>query len=489
MSSKQFSYLLLLTLTATFGGLLFGYDTAVISGTAESLKDFFIRPYGWAETKANAYHGMVVSSALFGCIAGGLSGGIVSLYLGRKKGLLLAAFLFLISALGSAMPEMFIRPVGQADHSFLYPFVVYRIIGGIGVGLASMLSPLYIAEIAPAHLRGRLVSWNQFAIVFGMLVVYFVNYSIALQGEDAWLHQVGWRWMFASEIIPASLFALLLIFIPETPRYHVLKNNHEKALKILTHINGLDKARDILEEIKSTLRQTARTGKLFSFGFAVIIIGLVLAIFQQFIGINVVLYYAPAIFKDMGAKTDASLLSTIYVGAINMIFTVIAILTVDRFGRRGIMIMGALVMAVAMGALGFTFFFRLEDILDGGQSVSRFSSQGAAYAAFIFILVYIAGFAMSWGPVTWVLLSEIFPNQIRGRAMALATAAIWISNLIISWTFPVLNNNSFLIGKFNHGATYWIYGLMGILAAIFVRRFVPETKQRTLEELQQLWKK
>jgi MFS transporter, SP family, xylose:H+ symportor len=379
------------------------------------------------------------------------------------------------------MPELFILPIGQADHTFLYAFMGYRILGGIGVGLASMLSPLYIAEIAPAHLRGRLVSWNQFAIVFGILAVYFVNYRIALGGGDTWLHEVGWRWMFASEIIPATMFILLLLFIPETPRYYALKGNFEKAHKVLASINGSDRAKEILKEVKLTLAQPGEKAKVFSFGKKVVFIGLLLGIFQQFMGINVVMYYAPAIFKNMGTQTDASMLSTIYVGAVNVVFTVLAIITVDRFGRKFVMIPGALIMAVAMISLGFTFFLSFEE--------NQFSSQGAAKAALIFILIYIAGFAMSWGPVTWVLLSEIFPNQIRGRLMALATATMWISNLIISWSFPILNNSQFLVGKFHHGATYWLYGIIGILAAIFISRYVPETKQKTLEEIQDYWKK
>jgi SP family xylose:H+ symportor-like MFS transporter len=203
-------YLVKLTLIATFGGLLFGYDTAVISGTVSSLKHFFIDPYAWPETTANFMHGLVVSSALIGCIIGGLSGGIISLKLGRRKGLIIAAALFLISALGSSMPELFFQPLGTADEKFILVFIIYRLIGGIGVGIASMLSPMYIAEISPAPVRGKLVSWNQFAIIFGMLVVYFVNYSIARRGDDVWLHQLGWRWMFASETIPAALFMLLL---------------------------------------------------------------------------------------------------------------------------------------------------------------------------------------------------------------------------------------------------------------------------------------
>ena len=195
MKNKKL-YLILLTLTATLGGLLFGYDTAVISGTVESLKEFFINPYEWSETMANSRHGLLVSSALIGCIIGGLSGGVISLKLGRKMGLMLAAILFFFSALGSSMPEMFFAKIGTADHTYIIHFVVYRIIGGIGVGLASMLSPVYIAEIAPAHIRGKLVSLNQFAIVAGILIVYFVNYSIALKGDDSWIHSIGWRWMF-----------------------------------------------------------------------------------------------------------------------------------------------------------------------------------------------------------------------------------------------------------------------------------------------------
>ena len=222
-------YLLRLTVVATLGGLLFGYDTAVISGTVSSLDSFFVMPFGLDEMSANARLGLVVSSALIGCVIGGILGGIVSKRLGRRNGLVLAAILFQLSAMGSAMPEIFLKPIGEADHTFIYIFIVYRIIGGIGVGLASMLSPLYIAEIAPAKIRGKLVSMNQFAIIFGMLVVYFVNYYISLQGDDTWLNLVGWRWMFASEVIPAFLFLVMLLFVPDTPRSLVLKSKPEKA--------------------------------------------------------------------------------------------------------------------------------------------------------------------------------------------------------------------------------------------------------------------
>ena len=469
-NQKRKGYVLKLTLIATLGGLLFGYDTAVISGTVGSLEKFFIEPFGFSETVANTRLGFVVSSALIGCIIGGLFGGLISLHLGRRKGLMLAAFLFLLSALGSSMPEIFIRPIGQADHSFIYIFVVYRVIGGIGVGLASMLSPMYIAEVSPPEIRGKLVSWNQFAIIGGMLIVYFVNYAIALQGDDTWINKIGWRWMFASEAIPATLFLFLLVFVPETPRFLVLQKKDKKALEVLSRINGLDKAKLILEDIKNRIVHTS--GSIFSFGILVIVIGILLSVFQQFVGINVVLYYAPEIFKNMGSGTDTALLQTIIVGAINLLFTMVAIFTVDKFGRKPLQIIGALGMAFFMFALGFTFFM-----------------QKMGIASLIFMLGYVASFAVSWGPVTWVLLSEIFPNRIRGRAMAIAVAAQWISNYIISSTFPIMDKSSFLIEKFNHGFAYWIYGIMGLLAAWFMWKFVPETKGKTLEEMENLWKK
>jgi len=465
---KNNKYLLKLTVVATLGGLLFGYDTAVISGTVGSLDAFFVKPFGLGEMAANARLGLVVSSALIGCIIGGFSGGLISKKLGRKNGLILAAVLFLFSALGSAMPEIFIKPVGEGDHTFIYVFIMYRIVGGIGVGLASMLSPLYIAEIAPAKSRGKLVSMNQFAIILGMLIVYFVNYFIARQGDDSWLNTIGWRWMFASEIIPAGLFMALLFFVPDTPRSLVLKNKPEKALEVLAKLNGLNEGKKILDEIKNTVIH--HSGKIFSYGITVIVIGVLLSVFQQFVGINVVLYYAPEIFKSMGSGTDNALLQTIIVGAVNLLFTVVAIQTVDKFGRKPLMMIGALGMAIAMFALGSAFFF-----------------DKAGMFALICMLVYVAGFAMSWGPVTWVLLSEIFPNKIRGKAMAVAVAAQWIANYLVSWTFPMMDKNSLLIEKFNHGFAYWIYGAMGVLAMLLVWKFVPETKGKTLEEMEKLW--
>ena len=468
----------LLTLIATLGGLLFGYDTAVINGAVDCLKTYFIDPRFTDLTNpaqanaANSLLGFVVSSALIGCIIGGLIGGWVSNRIGRKRGLVIAAALFLLSALGASAPEFPFAPIGHGGPGFMTSFVVYRLIGGVGVGLASMLSPMYIAEIAPPKVRGNLVAWNQFAIIFGMLVIYFVNYGISRAGSgDAWLNSIGWRYMFLSGAIPAGLFLILLFFVPETPRYLMLKGNEKAARQVLARLVTPEEAESELAEIRASLREH-HSGKLFSFGVLVIFIGVMLSVFQQFVGINVVLYYATDIFKGMGMNTNASLLQTIIVGAVNLTFTVVAIFSVDRFGRKPLQIIGALVMAVSMVSLGTDFWL-------GGKGM----------VALVCMLVYTAGFAVSWGPVTWVLLSEIFPNQIRGKAMAVAVAMQWIANYLVSWTFPILDKNAYLVTHFNHGFTYWIYGAMSILAALFMWKIVPETKGRSLEQMQSIWQK
>lgn len=508
-------YILGLTLVATLGGLLFGYDTAVISGTVESLRKFFIEPFGLPLDQANALEGFVVSSALIGCILGASFAGWISQRYGRKPTLLLAAILFLLSAIGSAWPELGLGLPGSGDHTYMYLFVAYRILGGVGVGLASMVSPMYIAEVAPADRRGNLVSWNQFAIIFGMLVVYFVNYSIALQGDAQWLHSIGWRWMFASEMIPASLFFIFLLLVPETPRYLVMRGKREKALSILGRLVGKEAAGKEIEAIQESFKEKTPSMKPYfmfmgawlvlflllygvltgfgntnaleialivsffaslafpirSFGFLIIMVGVLLSGFQQFVGINVVLYYAPEIFKTMGAATDAALLQQIIVGAVNLSFTVLAIFTVDKFGRRPLMIIGALIMAVSMLMLGTTFYV-----------------HAVGLGSLVCMLVYTAGFAMSWGPVCWVLLAEIFPNSIRSTVMSIAVAGQWIANFLVSWTFPMLDKNQYLTDTFHHGMAYWIYGCMGLLAAWFIWKFVPETKGKTLEQMEKYWK-
>jgi SP family xylose:H+ symportor-like MFS transporter len=414
---------------------------------------------------ADAIKGFVIASALIGCIIGGACAGFISKAFGRKTGLYISAIAFLLSAIGAWKPEAF-NVFGTRD---VFSFVIFRIIGGIGVGIASMISPMYIAEIAPPAVRGKLVSFNQFAIIFGMLVIYFVNYYIAGQGDEQWLINEGWRWMFFSGAIPALLFFVLLFFVPETPRYLAMKGKDEKALAVLNKIAGPENAALILKEIKETVKEVH--APWLSYGAAIIIIGVLLSVFQQFVGINVVLYYAGNIFRDMGASTDSSLLQTIIVGAVNLIFTVVAILTVDKFGRKPLMIIGSVGMAVSMIALGLVFYFNQVGMI-----------------ALVLMLVYTAAFAMSWGPGCWVLLSEIFPNSIRG-ALSIAVAAQWIANWVVSLTFPMMNDNAWLTQQFHHGFSYWIYGLMSLLSAVFIWKLVPETKGKTLEQMGGMWRK
>jgi SP family xylose:H+ symportor-like MFS transporter len=457
-----------LTMIAALGGLLFGYDTAVISGAVAAIDHNFIDPRGLSETAAGSLSGWTISCALLGCVIGAALAGPLSLRLGRRGGLLVAAVLFFVSALGSAFPEFGLGEVGAMGPAALTPFILYRIVGGIGVGIASMLSPLYIAEIAPPAERGRLVTYQQVAIVVGMTLVYFINWAIAAQGDDQWVLATGWRYMLLSGAVPAGLFLVLLLLVPETPRWLVMKGRKDDARKVLLRVASETESIRVLAEIEDSL--TATSGKLFAFGGLLLFVGIMLSVFQQFIGINAVLYYAPLMFKNMGASTDTALLQTITVGVANIVFTLIALVTVDRWGRKPLLILGALVMAVSMLSLGFLF-----------------SSGHVGAAALVAVVAYIAGFALSWGPVVWVLLAEIFPNAIKSKAMAIAVAMQWIANLFVSWSFKVLDGNSVLNGMFNHGFAYWIYGAMSILAALFVMKFVPETKGRTLESIQQLW--
>jgi MFS transporter, SP family, xylose:H+ symportor len=452
-------YLSAITLVATVGGLLFGYDTAVISGAEKSIQAYLVTGLGLSSW----VHGATISSALIGCIIGGAVSGLFASKLGRKRSLMVAAVLFFLSALGASNPEFLFFHKGVASMGVLYMFNFYRIIGGIGVGLASAVCPMYIGEIAPAHLRGRLVSYNQFAIIFGMLVVYFVNMGIAKGQTIEWINTIGWRNMFLSGAIPAALFGILLFLVPETPRYLAMQHKDDKALKILTKINGVAKAEEILAEIKNTVEKSSH--KLFAYGKVVIIIGILLSVFQQFVGINVALYYAPRIFESMGAAKDASMMQTVVMGLVNVVFTVLAIMTVDKWGRKPLLMVGSIGMAVGMFAIGALAFMKIIGI-----------------STLIFIIIYTASFMMSWGPICWVLISEIFPNKIRGRAVAVAVAAQWAANYFISSTYPAMM-------EFSGGVTYCFYGIMSVLSFIFVWKMVPETKGMTLEFIENLWTK
>ncbi len=465
-------YLISIVLVAVLGGLLFGYDTAVISGAEKGLQAFFRSARDFTYT--DALHGFTTSSALIGCVIGALLSGVLTSRLGRRRSLLIAGMLFFLSALGSYSPEFLLFPHGVACKGVLVAFIFYRILGGVGVGLASAICPMYIAEVAPASQRGKLVSWNQFAIIFGQLVVYFVNFLIIQSHKNdpmivEWTNTIGWRNMFVSEAFPAGLFTLLILLVPESPRHLVILGLDDKALKILTRINGEKQAKVILQDIKETVVE--RREKLFAYGYMVIFIGCMLSVFQQIIGINAVLYFAPRIFESMGVSDN--MLFTVIMGIINISFTLVAVFTVEKLGRKPLLISGSIGMAI--GALGVA----LSNVV-----------TMPAIVPVISIMVYSACFMFSWGPICWVYIAELFPNTIRSQATALAVAFQWIFNFIVSSTFvPMYNMKLGAMGEsFGHFFAYALYGMICIAAAIFVWRLVPETKGKTLEEMTTLWR-
>ena len=477
-------YLYSIVCVAVLGGLLFGYDTAVISGAEKGLQAFFLGAKDFVYT--DVIHGITSSSALIGCIIGSAISGLLASRLGRKKSLAVAGVLFFLSALGSYNPEFFFFDYGKPTLSLLIAFNFYRILGGIGVGLASAICPMYIAEVAPSNIRGTLVSWNQFAIIFGQLVVYFVNFLILGEhtnpiieriGEtlyavnpnsDPWTIQTGWRYMFESEGFVALAFTILVCFVPESPRYLALTGRDSKALAVLTKING-SKAKEILNEIKNTV--SVKSEKLFSFGVMVIFVGVMLSVFQQAVGINAVLYYAPRIFDSMGMGNP--MIQTVIMGIVNILFTLVAVFTVEKWGRKPLLIYGSFGMAIGAFGVAISNIFAVHPLVP-----------------VISIMVYSAAFMFSWGPICWVLISEIFPNTIRSAAVAIAVAFQWIFNFIVSSTFvPMYNMRAGDMGEsFGHVFVYALYGIICVVAAWFVYRLVPETKGKTLEEMSALWK-
>lgn len=476
----------MIVMVAVCGGLLFGYDTAVISGAEKGLQAFFLGAHDFVYT--DVIHGITSSSALIGCIIGSALSGLCAANIGRKKSLFVAGVLFLVSALGSFWPEFMVYEKGVPHFGLLVVFNIYRVIGGIGVGLASAICPMYIAEVSPSEIRGKLVSWNQFAIIFGQLVVYFVNFLIlgehtnpiiekigetvyaVSSASDQWTIQTGWRYMFGSEAIVAAFFTLMVCFVPESPRYLALTGKDSKALAVLSRINGKLKGERILENVKATLKE--EKGSLLSFGMLVIFVGVMLSVFQQAVGINAVLYYAPRIFDSMGMGNP--MVQTVIMGIVNIIFTLVAIYTVEKLGRKPLLIYGSFGMAI--GALGVA----LSNVVEVSPLIPVVS-----------IMVYSASFMFSWGPICWVLISEIFPNTIRSGAMAIAVAFQWIFNFIVSSSFVPMYNMSLgdMGEKFGHFFVYALYGIICVLAAWFVARLVPETKGKTLEEMSRLWSK
>ncbi|MDR3713289.1 MAG: sugar porter family MFS transporter [Puia sp.] len=468
-------FVILVSVVAALGGLLFGFDTAIISGTIPSITAYFsLDEYmlGWA-----------VSSILIGCAMGALVAGRLADQYGRRSVLIVCAVLFAVSGIGAGLSHQ------------LSLFIGFRLIGGLGVGAAAMVSPMYIAEIAPAAWRGRLVAFYQLAIVVGILLAYFSNYLFNGIGPE------GWRWMFASQAAPSFLFLFMLLLVPETPRWLMSKGRTQQAARILLKTAGLDHARKELADIESSFRQEARRtdagsgrsqarglaisasaasnangnlpgggslGRLFGKTYGpVLLIGILVAVFQQVTGINSILYYAPVIFKETGLDNASSLLQTIGIGLVNVVSTFIAIGLVDKLGRRKFLLAGSLLMGISLGAVALCFHFRYFD----------------HYLVLIFMLLYVGSFGCTLGAVTWVYLSEIFPNSIRGLALSVATLSLWLADFLVTYTFPIMTHH---LGT---AVTLSCYTGLCAMAFFFVLFNVRETKGRTLEEIEGLFVK
>ncbi len=459
IAKVNFSYLLPICLVATLGGLLFGYDTGVISGAIEPLTACF--------HLSDVMKGWASGCVLIGCAAGVLLVGPISDRFGRRLAMFLAAGMFLASAIGTALPHD------------IWTFIFFRVIGGLGIGIASISTPMYIAEITPAHIRGRMVAVNQIAIVGGIALTSFVNYFIAKSGDQAWLIENGWRWMFGTGIVPALLFGLLLIPIPESPRWLIEKKREDQARRILEKVGGPEFSNSEFASIKAALsREKGTWGELFSAQLRLpLLIGVLLAILQQVTGINVFMYFGATIFKNMSASTgvDAGLLQQFIINGTGVLFTLVAISTVDKWGRKPLMLVGAAGMGFSLLAMGI-----LAQILTDPAAGSGWM--------LLFSLLYIGCFSLSVGPVTWVILAEIFPTAVRGRALGLATFFMWTADYFVTQTFPIMDaKDSWFVAHFNHAFPFYVYAVFCVALVLVVWRMVPETKGRSLEEIERSW--
>lgn len=453
----NWNYLISISLVSAMGGLLFGYDYVVIGGA----KPFYEPYFGIA---GNAFwQGWAMSCALTGCLGGAVLSGWLSDRYGRKKLLILSATLFIMASLGTGASGSFVS------------FVLFRILGGVGIGLASNLSPMYIAEITPGNVRGRFVSLNQLTIVIGILAAQFVNWRIAepvpsgatqVDILNSWNGQTGWRWMFYACTAPAVVFFMMMWFVPESPRWLAKRvSDQNKALKVLTKIGGAEFAVSELNSIKETLSDKAEKpgfNMLREPGMKkILILGVVLAVFQQWCGINVIFNYAQEIFSSAGYSVSDTLFNIVITGSVNLVFTFVGIFTVDSLGRKALMLIGAGGLAGMFAVTGAMYFFHLQGL-----------------PLLIMVVSIIGCFAMSLGPVTWVVLSEIFPNRIRGLALSIATFALWAACFVLTYTFPLLNK------VLNASGTFWLYGIICVFGFWFILKKLPETKGKSLEEIE-----
>lgn len=456
---KKGQFLLLIAAVSALGGLLFGYDTGVINGAQFYLTKFF--------DLSDALKGWVVGSALLGCFVGAVVAAPLSIKIGRKGSLIISAILFTVSAYGSGLPEVFPQTVSM--------LVVFRIIGGLGIGIASMNAPMYIAEIAPSAIRGRMVTYYQLAIVIGFFIVFLATYFIGNSLTESQNIELGWRRMFWSELIPSGLFLILLFFVPKSPRWLALKGDEDAAIKVLNKINTQADAAKELRQIKESLTKDDDGRKVNYFSKAILVIiaiGTVLSMLQQFTGINAVLYYGADIFeKALGFGKEDILAQQILLAFVNLVFTFVAMFTVDKLGRKPLLYIGSGGMILGFLLLGISL-----------------QQQSVGLVSLIGVLIFIASFALSMGPVVWVLLSEMFPNKIRSVAMSVAVAAQWAANYMVSQSFPVVmgseTNNA---APWNGSLPYFIFIAFILIIAFITYKFIPETKGKTLEEIEGFW--
>ena len=456
---KNKTYLILITIVSALGGLLFGYDTGVINGSQYYFSKYFELDPGMK--------GWVVGSALIGCFVGAIVAGPLSKAIGRKYSLIISAILFSLSAWGSGLPAFLPESVSL--------LVVFRLIGGLGIGIASMNAPTYIAEIAPAKIRGTLVSYYQLAIVVGFFVVFLVTYFIGNSATEAENIQEGWRWMFWSELIPSSLFLILLFFVPKSPRWLAIKGLKAESYKVLTRIHGAEVADTEIKDIERSIEKDKGKVKLNIFAkgvFSIIVIGTILSVLQQFTGINAVLYYGADIFeRALGFGQEDVLQQQVLLAGINLVFTFVAMATVDRFGRKPLIYIGAVGMLTGFLMLGGTLMT---------DSVGLLSLVG--------VLLFIASFAMSMGPVVWVILSEMFPNNMRSTAMSIAVAAQWAANYVVTQSFPLVAESEVNKSEYWNGSLpYFIFSAFILAIIFFTYKYIPETKGKSLEELEDMW--
>lgn len=440
----KFHKIIFISAVAALGGLLFGYDLGVISGAIVLLTRKF--------ELSSAGTGWAAASAVIGCIIGAVVAGRIGETHGRQKALILSAVLFFVSAVGSAIPES------------LWVFALFRLIGGVGLGIASTIAPPYIAEVAPAPYRGRLVSLYQLAIVVGILSVHFINLVISYQGDEQWNIDHGWRWMFGSEALPALLFLVLLFLLPESPRWLVKRGKDSVALELLASYMGRTRATAVVAEVRATLVDA--DGRLSDFLHPrlrkIAVLAVLVVTFQQFSGINMIMNFAAVIFQGTGSGLHHALGQTMTIGIVNLLFTFVGIWLVDKVGRKVLLWGGALGLAITLGASGVIFYHRL---FDGPW-------------ALISILLYVAFFASTVGPIVWVYIAEVFPNRARAIGMAIATVFLWSSNYINIQLYPIFES---LIGIHN---CFWGYSAINLIFMLFVFFKVEETNGRTLEQIE-----